>query len=242
MLLDCLFSPTHARMAHTWLIPSATAHGMTVRMHDMARRLSGEYDAPGTLEMYLSEMARLLTMEPCTGAVRMITGADIVFFREWPSYCRDYMQINGLDMCFAWDSYAPCMDFICFIDRLDTRAHLLTCVWTTFVEAQTRTPQGQSTLAFVNNQFVNDAVIKQVGFKWGCFPTDAVCNWASISHTQNLWAGEPLSLPSGTRAFHANWTLGVDNKEKLLAAACAAQSASPGGPTPVTLPTDRTIP
>ena len=210
-------------MAHTWLIPSATVNGMTVRGHEISRTLSGECDAPGTLEMYLSEMARLLMMEPCTGEIRLIAGADMIFFKEWPTYCRDYMRINGLDMCFAWDSYAPCMDFICFVDRADTRAHLMNCAWRTFCEAQLQTPGGQATLTFVNNQFVNDALIKQVGFKWGCFPTDVVCNWASISQTQTLWSGQSFSLPSTTRVFHANWTIGVENKERLLAAA-----SSPG--------------
>jgi hypothetical protein len=233
MLLDCLFSPTHAPMAHKWLIPSATSHGMTVRCHKMARTLSGDYDAPGTLEMYLSEFARLLTMEPCTGAVRLIAGADMVFFMEWPSYCRDYMGTNGLDMCFAWDSYAPCMDFICFVDRLDTRAHLLNCVWTTFCKAQAETPAGNPTLAFFNNQFVNAALIKSVGFRWGCFPTDVVCNWASIAQTHNLWSGEPFSVPATARVFHANWTLGVENKERLLAAAsCHELQRMPSGANP----------
>ena len=178
--------------------------------------------------MYMSEVARILLSERCTGNLRMFAGADILFFQEWPEYCRSFMEAAKVDMCFAWDGHVPCMDFICFFDRLETRGHLLNCAWTTFGEAQRNTPDGQSSLAFVNNQFVNAQLLKRVGFTWACFPGDVVCNWATVSQTQTLWSGQSFTLPNSSRVFHANWTLGVENKERLLEAAAGSQSGNNG--------------
>lgn len=216
MKLDCLYSPTHEGLAKNFLIPSATEHGLRVRAHAMTRRLSGEWDAPGTMEMSISEVARILFLEPCTHEVRMMCGVDILFLQEWPEYCRSFMAEHDLQLCFAWDSHVPCLDFFCFRDTLEMRGYLLNLQWQTFCVAQQHTPVGQQHLMFTNNQFVNAELLKGVDFKWGCFPGDVVCNWPNVSGRQALWTGEAFDVPASCRAYHANWTIGVERKTRML--------------------------
>lgn len=216
MNLDCSYSPTHENLAKQFLIPSATQHGLRVRQRKMSSVLSGEWDAPRTMEMQLADSAHNLFGERCTGELRMICGADIVFLNEWPDYCRSYMVERELQMCFAWDSHVPCLDFFCFYDTLQMREYLLNLHWQTFCVGHQHTPAGQTHVSFVNNQFINAELLKHVQFKWGCFPGDVVCNWPNVSGLSQLWTDQPFDVPASARAFHANWTVGVASKTAML--------------------------
>ena len=96
------------------------------------------------------------------------------------------------------------------------RGYLLNLQWQTFCVAQQHTPVGQQHLMFTNNQFVNAELLKGVDFKWGCFPGDVVCNWPNVSGRQALWTGEAFDVPASCRAYHANWTIGVERKTRML--------------------------
>ena len=216
MILDTGHSPTHTDLAERFLLPTATRHGLTVHRRKFEWHAQGDWNAPGTLEQQLGDGARMLLSQPCTGELRMWTGVDIVFLAEWPDYCRKFMDETGWLIAWAWDGTDPCMDFMCYRDTLEARQHMLNCCWQTFVEAQRQTPASATQLTFVNNQGVNSALLKNVSFRWGCFPDDVVCNWPAISKTRSLWKGEQFTLPASCRAFHANWTVGVANKTAML--------------------------
>lgn len=49
-------------------------------------------------------------------------------------------------------------------------------------------------------------------------PSDKVCNWATINtpNPPSLWDGEPFEVPQSCVAWHANWTLGIENKMRML--------------------------
>jgi len=226
MKLDTAYSPTHEAMAKRFLIPSATEHGLLVRARAMTHRVQGNWNAPGTMEMQLSEAAGKLFLEPCTGELRMMCGVDIIFLQEWPQYCAAYMAERNLQLCFAWDSHVPCLDFVCFFDTLEMRTYLLNLHWKTFCIGQHRTPAGQSHVTFVNNQFVNVELLKAVTFKWGCFPGDVVCNWPNVSGQQEMWTDQPFVVPTSCRAYHANWTIGVESKTAMLERVLARKDSS----------------
>lgn len=46
----------------------------------------------------------------------------------------------------------------------------------------------------------------------------AVCNWATVNHpvVPSPWTGEPFTVPPSCLAWHANWTVGIDNKLAML--------------------------
>lgn len=45
-----------------------------------------------------------------------------------------------------------------------------------------------------------------------------VCNWATVNHpvVPAPWNGEPFVVPQSCLAWHANWTVGIDNKLAML--------------------------
>lgn len=49
-------------------------------------------------------------------------------------------------------------------------------------------------------------------------PRDRVCNWATVNAPTlpAPWDGEPFDVPSSCVAWHANWTIGVERKERML--------------------------
>ena len=49
-------------------------------------------------------------------------------------------------------------------------------------------------------------------------PGDVVCNWATVSAPTipPPWTGEPFVVPPTCLAWHANWTVGIENKLAML--------------------------
>lgn len=47
---------------------------------------------------------------------------------------------------------------------------------------------------------------------------DVVCNWATVSApvVPAPWTGQPFTVPKTCLAWHANWTVGIDNKLAML--------------------------
>jgi hypothetical protein len=45
-----------------------------------------------------------------------------------------------------------------------------------------------------------------------------VCNWATVNApvVPSLWDGEPFVVPPSCLAWHANWTVGIDRKQRML--------------------------
>jgi hypothetical protein len=50
------------------------------------------------------------------------------------------------------------------------------------------------------------------------FAGHRVSNWATINHPTipQPWNGEPFRVPETCVAWHANWTIGVENKWAML--------------------------
>ena len=62
-----------------------------------------------------------------------------------------------------------------------------------------------------NYQEVFNVVAK--GLKTAFFDVNDVWNYGVVG---DLWNGQDFDLPKDIKAFHANYTVGIDNKVKLL--------------------------
>jgi len=68
-----------------------------------------------------------------------------------------------------------------------------------------------------NDQIVLNRVITKYipQLKVSLLPTNMVAHYGAISNG-DLWNGQEFKLPEGCKAFHANFTIGMENKIKLL--------------------------
>lgn len=63
-----------------------------------------------------------------------------------------------------------------------------------------------------NYQVVFNEVAKDI--KCTMFDTKDVWNYGCLG--KGIWNGEEFEIPNGIKAFHANYTIGIENKVKLL--------------------------
>lgn len=68
----------------------------------------------------------------------------------------------------------------------------------------------------VNSQVAIRKAMDENRYKYAYFPTSDVWNYGA-DYNASLWdPSKPIEIPDNLKAFHANFTIGIDNKKKLL--------------------------
>lgn len=69
-----------------------------------------------------------------------------------------------------------------------------------------------------NDQVMLNAVLRQLGkraqLKVSYF--DNVLSWGLVREDDSLWTGQPINVPNDCHAWHANYTVGIDHKVRML--------------------------
>jgi hypothetical protein len=65
-----------------------------------------------------------------------------------------------------------------------------------------------------NCQIIFNKIRSNYNLKIALFNTQDVWNYGVLN--RGVWNGEPFDFPSNLKAFHANYTVGIENKVKLL--------------------------
>lgn len=149
----------------------------------------------------------------------MLVGADVVFLRPIEQWAYEFMR--NIDVAFADDAGMFCSDFMLYWDTPTVRQFFAWRALTVFLASQGNTQEGARNFAFVNDQHITTRAIKDgklADIKSDLIPASVVVNWPYLSsQTEHLWEpGMRFSVHKDAYAFHANWTVGVDNKTKML--------------------------
>ena len=113
-----------------------------------------------------------------------------------------------------------CQDFCLYWDNMAVRQFLFQKMLLVLSASQAATPHGATGFAWVNDQHIMGDFIKNCpcGVRVGLIGSIAVANFpACVESHEALWSpGAEFDIPENCLAFHANWTVGVDNKLALL--------------------------
>lgn len=107
-------------------------------------------------------------------------------------------QMKDNDMMFQNDGGTPCLGF--FMVRVNDKTLK---VMQEVYDNQTEYENFQETF----NRLTFD-------IKYDMFDTKDVWNYGVLN--KGIWSGEDFTFPEGIKAFHANFTIGLENKKKLL--------------------------
>lgn len=122
----------------------------------------------------------------------VLLNAPITWFEE---------QLGGNDMIAQYDhGSGACFGF--FVMRVSPK------MIEVFEEVD------RNTTAEINNQVAFNRTPERFGIKLAYFDTKDVWNYGCLG--RGVWNGEEFQFPDNLKAFHANWTVGNENKVKLL--------------------------
>jgi hypothetical protein len=164
---------------------------------------SGEYGSSGFNECMLDKLQALADVP--IGEKCFYVDADVIILPGCKQIL-DAIILQTDSIAFQWDDGQLCMGMIYWTQTIATRD------WWRFIKeyAMVRGLMDQSAM----HQLI-------LGAKWlpvnlVALPTRVFGNWSHDRKDKTLWSEEVFALPVPCVAWHANFTIGLANKWKML--------------------------
>lgn len=159
---------------------------------------SGSFMEKGWKEAMGKKIDFIIDMiNDCWGDYFVFADADVIFFRKTVDYLLD--KVKDVDAAFQVDANKVCAGFFIMKCNAATLQFM-----STVKQEYHRYPEDQT--AMQNH-------ISMIGYK--LLPTEIF----NISHINGdkVWDCDyALKIPSNIRVFHGNWTIGIDNKIRIM--------------------------
>ena len=206
------YTPSHEAMCRRFVLTRAygfkavrsVAYGQTCP--------TGAFKAAGWNQCMLDKLDTLLRV-PTDGMPTVYVDADVALmpgFHDWCDQALAFMPKDGV--AFSDDVIQWCAGVMLFHATEKVRRWWqlladLSPIWNlpdqdVIHQLRMQAEQTKGTLP----------IVPQV------IPGDIVCNWATVSAptVPQPWTGEAFTVPPTCLAWHANWTVGIDNKLAML--------------------------
>jgi len=174
-----------------------------------------DYHPFGTPEFNLHTLRRTkhLLDELKAGKTVFQLDSDVILFKDY-QYFID--QLGELDMiCQREHDNTPCGGFFVCRPNPTTIAF-----WEEVIEKM------EELECKIDDQTAMRMLLQaDFPISLGFFDPMDVTSYGLISGGGKLWEGQDFDIPKGIGAFHANYTMGLENKAKLLAKAKQSQDA-----------------
>lgn len=211
------FSPSHREMCQRFVLDRAGGFD-----HVIAREYpdqvceSAAFKQPGWNEAMLQKLDAILSL-PDDGSPVVYVDADVCLGGDFSKAMRGLLSVfNG-----EWE-----LNCVAFSDDIIQWCCGVMAFWATPEVMQFwRTVRTLAVAWNIPDQDVIHQLRTQVQQQEGKFPLvpvtiggHLVSNWATVNHPTipAPWNGEPFTVPATCAAWHANWTIGVENKWAML--------------------------
>lgn len=204
--LITVYSPSHEKLFYKYLRP--TAHEFEVIAKQLPQLGNGEYMNSRWLEAMAMKVAFIRQqLRGMPGEVFVVADADVQMFPPVREYLVE--QLGDYDIAFQDDVSSCCAGFL-------------------VARANKKVEQFYATLSkkiwnYKNEQTALNDLLCMV--RWKKLPPTVFT--IGLVNEGRVWQGEPLKIPGNIRVHHANFTVGLENKIKLLELVREAQSSLP---------------
>lgn len=201
------YTDSHKEMAEKYVISRAELAGFqreNVFWWQATQRCkTAKYGESGFVDSMLDKLVAL--QEIPVGEKWLYVDADVILCRGLHDAV-DEMELQRDQICCQWDDGQLCLGVVLFQQTAFTRD------WWRFLRyyASMMDMIDQSAM----HRLLLDA--KRVMVKFGALPFPAFGNWSHIRTDKKLWDGQDFDLPDDIKLWHANFTLGLSNKYKML--------------------------
>lgn len=218
MRLVTYYTPSHADMCRRFVLDRAGAFEEVVSIEYGQTCQSGAFKEAGWNRCMDDKLETLLRL-PCDGRPTLYVDADVLIrpgLAEWATHEIRRMQYD--EISYSDDVLQWCAGVMLFRATDKVRR------WWELVADMSRLLD-QPDQDVIHVLRVN---AKRLPVPMSVLPGDRICNWATIGNV-SVWGGEPFDVPRTCLAWHANWTVGVANKVRMLERV-ATSATSAGSP------------
>jgi hypothetical protein len=206
------FTPTHEAMAKRFVL--SRAWGFDDRRHIAYGQTcpSGEFKSAGWNDCMLDKLNTLINL-PVDGMPTLYVDADVALMPSLVEWCRWSVEhLDEDEVAFSDDIIQWCAGIMGF--RCTKRVHQF---WQTLADlSRAWDLPDQDALHQLRLQVDERKGVLPIRSR--TLPRDVFCNWATVSAPTipKPWNGEPFEVPPTCLAWHANWTVGLANKQLML--------------------------
>lgn len=205
MRLVTYYTPSHAEMCQRFVLDRAGAFSEVVSIEYDQTCPSGAFKEAGWNRCMDDKLETLLRL-PLDAQPTLYVDADVAIFpglAEWATHHVRRMQFD--EIAYSDDVVQWCAGVMLFRPTDKTRAW-----WSLVASMSQLLDQPDQDVIHVLRTYG-----KRLPVPMSVMPGTRVCNWATCGN-QTVWSGEPLTVPTTCVAWHANWTVGIDMKTKML--------------------------
>lgn len=206
------YTPTHKDMCERFVM--SRAWGFDERHFAQHEQTcpTGGFKSEGWNDCMLDKLNTLLSL-PTDGTATLYVDADVCLMPSLVEWCRWYVEhLDADEVAFSSDVVQWCAGIMLF--RSSKRVHAF---WQTIADlsAAVNAPD-QDVIHWLRVQAEQQK--GRLPIVGRMLPADVFCNWATVNapHVPAPWDGQPFEVPKTCLAWHANWTIGVDNKMRML--------------------------
>lgn len=206
------YTPTHAEMCKRFVLSRAWGFAERRSFELDQTCPTGSFKSEGWNDCMLDKL-RVLQELPTDGMPTVYVDADVALMRGFHDWCEVvFEELPGSAVAFSDDVIQWCAGVMLFRT-------------TPLVQAWWRLLADLSPIWNLPDQDIIHQLRQQATQTGGTLPIlprvlppDRVCNWATVNAPAipAPWDGEPFTVPPSCVAWHANWTVGVDRKQRML--------------------------
>jgi len=205
MKLVSFYTDSHAELMEKYCLPSVISERFEHEIVRSDKQLckNGLISDQGFIDCMLEKLD-ILAAQPA-GTKILYVDADCVLFDGAHDFF-DHLRLDENQIAFQWDDGQLCCGVALFEQTEATRK------WWRFVRDYSYVIGMMDQTAM--NKLLNDS--RRLWISVAALPYPAIGNWSHVRLQNKLWDGERFSMPMMVYLWHANFTIGVENKKKML--------------------------
>jgi len=144
---------------------------------------------------------------PINHELHFFSDTDVVLSSDFEGWCEYFVFNKPQDFVFyGYDTFQWCAGTMLFRQTEKVKRW-----WNALYQICEMMGQNDQDGLHALRSAVKPTILMDV------MPTQNVCNLATLSkpETPKLWDGSDFNIPSECKAWHSNWTLGVEQKVKM---------------------------
>lgn len=201
------YTDSHKEMAEEYVISRAELAGFDAKNVVVCdgKQIceTGTYGASGFAQCTIDKIAAFESYP--IGKKVFYVDADVILCKGLAETV-ETIELHRNQICCQWDDGQLCLGVVLFEQTEVTRG------WWRFLQYYA------SVVDMIDQSAMHRLLLdaKKLPVKFGALPFPAFGNWSHIRSDKQLWDGQDFELPKDIKLWHANFTLGVKNKSKML--------------------------
>lgn len=203
--LATYYTPTHREMAERFVLSRAEGFTEVIAREYPQTCPSAAFKEQGWNACMLDKLDLLMRL-PHDGVPTLYVDADVCLLPGLAEWCNQ--RIRGMkfhEIAYSDDAVQWCAGVMLFRSTSYTHAW-----WRLVADMSALLDQPDQDVIHVLR-----ANAKRLPVPMSVMPAGRVANWATLGN-RTPWQGEPFTVPETAVAWHANWTIGVDAKLRML--------------------------